>query len=358
MSNAQDSAEFGIWDANSTDDYSQWIAHWKTWPAREVAAHPAYVRLFASETGQQAKAAYWKSPQGSVLYPFVLRPIEAAAYDGAIAEGYHDMVSPYGYGGPFCWGEAPKQSSAFWSHFDKWLADRQVVSEFVRLSLFDNVLLDYPVPTISRLTNVVCPLDRCEDQLWAGVKAKVRRNVNKARREGVTVVCDESGSSSAEFQRIYKLTMNRRQADNGYYFSPDFFRELEKGLAGQFAYFHALRGEAVLSSELVLVSAENIYFFLGGTDTQYYALRPNDLLKYEIMRWGNAQNKKRYVLGGGFEEGDGVFQYKQSFAPDGLVPFCVGRRIHNQQIYDILTAQRLERLPPPQPTFFPTYRAA
>ena len=36
------------------------------------------------------------------------------------------------------------------------------------------------------------------------------------------------------------------------------------------------------------------------------------------------------VLGGGYGADDGIFRYKRSFAPHGLVPFFVGRRARVQ----------------------------
>jgi hypothetical protein len=81
------------------------------------------------------------------------------------------------------------------------------------------------------------------------------------------------------------------------------------------------------------------------------------------MLWAKRAGKRRYVLGGGVAPGDGVFRYKRAFAPGGLVPFCVARRVHDTALYADLAGTRRrcgERLDPawsPDPGYFPAYRA-
>ena len=90
-----------------------------------------------------------------------------------------------------------------------------------------------------------------------------------------------------------------------------------------------------------------------STDETSFALRPNDLLKVELIRWARATGKQRFVLGGGFQADDGIFRYKRSFAPDGLVPFEVGMRILRPDAYADLT-ERAGGVR--EPGFFPAYR--
>jgi len=347
---------FGVWDPSVARDRQKWLSHWESWPDREIAAHPSYTELFSTDESHRARAAYWKSEKENIIYPFILRDIDMEDYGSVPQRVYCDITSAYGYGGPFCWQERETKqdgtATKFWRCFDEWTMGQGVISEFVRFSLFGDKLLDFPGECHSKLTNIVCTLNQSEEELWLSVKPKVRRNVNKAKREGVTVVRDEKGELIEDFQRIYASTMDRRNADQCYYFLPEFFETLNRTLEGQYAYFHAVYQGKVISSELVLIASDNVYFFLGGTDSQYYSLRPNELLKYEIMCWANEVGKSHYVLGGGYKEHDGVFQYKKSFSPEGLVTFRVGQRIHNQAVYDQLSSKC-----PSDCNFFPRYRS-
>ena len=276
-----------------------------------------------------------------VLYPFHLRELPGGA------EG-HDIVTPYGYGGAFRTGEA--NADAFWAAFDLWAAEHRVVSELVRFSLFRERMLPYPGQREQRLVNVVRDLGA---DPWMDFEHKVRKNVNKARRSGLRVEIDETGARLDDFLRVYQGTLTRREADERYRFPRDFFERIRDGLPGHYVFAHVLDGDRVVSAELVLLSATTAYSFLGGTDEAAYALRPNDLLKVELFRWAEAAGKRRFVLGGGYEDDDGIFRYKRSFAPHGLVPFEIGMRVLDQDVYDSLTS----RTGPGETRFFPAYRA-
>lgn len=341
--------EFRILCADVPDERQDWVAAWQSWPQCEVYAHPAYLDLFA-EKGTRSVCAFYCSPMGSVLYPFLWRAIPGSPAT--------DIASAYGYGGPAVWAtEDHLQVSAdFWNHFNAWATQAGVVSEFVRFNPAQQNLT-YPGLRTQKLLNVIRSLDLDEDQLWYDVKHKVRKNVKRARQSGVAVEVDVEGRRLDEFLAIYYGTMDRRLTASEYYFKRGFFERLIETLPGQFAFFHALLKDEILATELVLVSEENIYSFLGGTEESSFALRPNDLLKFEIILWAKSAGKRRFVLGGGKSMEDGIFKYKQAFAPSGIVPFHVGTRVLDHDAYERLAggggaAQNASE------GFFPVYRAA
>jgi lipid II:glycine glycyltransferase (peptidoglycan interpeptide bridge formation enzyme) len=238
-----------------------------------------------------------------------------------------------------------------------------VVSEFVRFDLFHAQALPYPGERVRRLDNVVRRLDIDEGTLWHDFKPKVRKNISAARRRGVRIEPDSRGDRFDDFFRVYQHTMSRRGAGNGSRLARDYFERLQRNLPGQFMYFHALHQDRVVSTELVLVSEHNVYSFLGGTDSGSFALRPNELLKYEIMLWAKAVGKTHFVLGGGYRDNDGIFLYKRALAPKGVVPFFVGHRILRREPYDQLLETRRAQVKAeqgewtPEPGYFPEYRA-
>jgi hypothetical protein len=321
-----------------TADDPRWLERWSAWPEREVHAHPEYVRLYEDE-GLPLCAV-----DDGVLYAFLLRGLPGGV------EG-SDIVTPYGYGGAFRTGEA--DPDAFWRAFDAWAAEQGVVSELVRFSLFPDRLLPYPGRREERLVNVVRDLGPSADELWMDYEHKVRKNVKKARRSGLRVEIDETGERLDDFLRLYGDTLERREAFDRYRFPRDFFERIRDRLGGRLAYAHALDGDRVVSSELVFVSATSIYSFLGGTEESAFPLRPNDLLKVELILWAKEAGKRRFVLGGGFQPGDGIFRYKRSFAPHGLVPFEIGTRVLRPDAYEALVERTGGN---PEPGFFPAYR--
>lgn len=354
---------FKVWDAAQDAERLEWIRAWESWPRREVFAHPHYARLGAGP-GTRVLCASAETEGGCVLYPFLLRDLSVEPFWPGGLEPASDLVTPYGYGGPFAWGDGDlgRLAEAFWQAFNAWAESQRVASEFVRFTLFDGEILPYPGDRIERASNVVRSLEHGEDELWMDFEAKVRKNVKKARRLGVEIEVDLRGDRIEEFLRLYTGTMDRRGATAQYYFTPEYFEAIHRDLPGQFVYLHATHQGTVVSTELVLVSAENVYSFLGGTDRSAFELSPNDLIKYEIIRWAQGQGKRRFVLGGGYQPNDGIFRYKLAFAPDGRVPFSTGQRVLRRDLYDTLVDRRRAQANDrseewaPSPGFFPEYR--
>lgn len=353
--------KIAIWDARDPAAVAEWRARCASWPAREVFADPAYVRLFAAERDQPL-AAFMETDAGLILHPFILRPIDAPHLCEDQSRPSLDITSPYGYSGAFTSGATDVDAKSFWSAFDDVCRQRGVITEFTRLSLFESERLAPPGLVTQKLTNVVVDLCTPENQLWQEFQSKVRRNINRATRSGVQIEVDEEGRRLTDFVRIYTDTMRRRQAAEHYYFPRSFFESIVQDLPGQFAFFHALHDGRVISTELALVSGRSLYFYLGGTDEAYFDLRPNELLKFEVMRWGRARGKERYVLGGGHTPDDGIFRYKKAFAPRGLMPYHVASRVLDPRRYEAIVrahlaeGRRRDEAWRPDVGFFPAYR--
>lgn len=352
--------QFWIFDTSKPEDMSRWLWLWQAWPEREVFAHPAYVMLFRKEN-ERAICAAMQTDNGGVIFPLLMRPLSNESWAESFEDCF-DLVSPYGYGGPFAWNCSENDAKEFWNAFQSWVNTQKVISSFVRLSLFTDQLLALPGEIIADRLNIVRSLDKTPEELWADFEHKVRKNVKHAKRANLSMEIDFAGRRLADFLLIYYSTMDRRDADKSYYFPRELFEGIIQHLIGQFAFFFVTCGDKIVSTELVLISANHIYSFLGGTLAEAFNERPNDYLKHEVMLWGRQAGKKAYVLGGGYGKDDGIFRYKQSFAPNGARPFCVGRQIFNTTNYNRLVDQRRTfevshaNSWSPNPAFFPLYR--
>jgi hypothetical protein len=348
-------------DAARPDDLAAWIALWRRWPVREIQAHPDYARLFARPCDRVA-CAVGEEPGGAVLFPLILRPIAAEPW-ASPGELRWDAVTPYGYGGPYTWGDVPRDHAAFWRAHEAWCGDERIVSTFARLSLFPEQLATMPGQIEFRAPNIAVPLDGGPDALWRGYDTRVRKWVHVAEAAGLHVELDRDAARLDAFIDIYRHTMERNGAEPWYFFPRSFFEILVERLRGNYAFFHTLRGGEVVSSDLVLSSVENVYYFLGGTRAEAFPLGPNYLLKHRIASWALAEGKRRYVLGGGYASGDGLFRYKRGYARGGELPFHVACVTHDDGAYAELVRARadvaLRTGHPwnPRAGFFPAYRA-
>lgn len=347
-----------VLDAAVPGERRAWLDAWEAWPEREPWAHPDFVSLFR-RPGDRAVACLGEAPGGAVLLPLLLRPLAAEPW--AKGDERWDAVSPYGYGGPFAWGS--RDDAAFWSAYEGWCREGRVVSTFLRLSLFPGQRPALPAPAEPRLSNIVVPLEGGEDALWKGYEGKVRKWVRTAQEAGLSVEADAAGARLDDFVSVYTHTMTRRDASSFYFFPKEFFAGIVAKLPGSFMFFHALKEGRCVSSDLVLLSRRYAYYFLGGTREEAFDDGPNYLLKHRIACWASAQGKSGYVLGGGYEAGDGLFRYKRAYARRGEVPFAVCRLTHDAAAFAELEAARARaeraegRSWTPKPLYFPAYRA-
>lgn len=345
--------KFSILDYSIAEDRQRWLNAWASSSTQIPFAHPDVGHLLGPSDGWLYAALAVDGP-GTVLYPFFLREI------GVASAGGYDIASPYGYCGPLQWDLKDVEESArtFWSYFDDWAIANGVVSEFVRLSLFQDERLPFPGRLRTRQPNFVRTLEKYPTPLWEGREyKKARKNARHAVRAGVTIEIDRAGTCADEFRSVYLSTMDRRGGDDWYRFGTDFFDGLRDALPERMVYVCARHGGRLVSADLILLDTRTGYDFLGGTEAASFHLRPNDLVKVAACEWLQRNEYTRFVIGGGLRAGDDLERYKRTFAPQGLRPYVTGERVFAPDKYAALVrAQCGTSVGEDNAGYFPAYR--
>lgn len=332
--------------ANCPPQFAQWLRYWSCQSENDIFSHPEFVKLFCRPQ-DEALCAYMEMPGETLLFPFILRPLSAETWAGMKCE-YYDVISPYGYGGMVCSNKDKngtvkpdaENAKVFWHEFDEWAFRHKVVSCFVRFSPYAWNINAFSGEIEEKTIHISRSLNENLTEIWQDFDHKVRTNIRRAERNGLKVEVDVCGKRIAEFKKIYFATMERHHALPQYYFPEAFFSAIIDKLAGNYVFFHTLHENKVISTELVLVSKEHMYSFLGGTDKDALKLYPNEIIKYSAIVWGIEHGKKTYELGGGYNGLDNLFRYKKSFAPQGDIPLVVGKKIYDEEAYGELCALR------------------
>lgn len=270
-----------------------------------------------------------------ILMPFLLRKVPCPD----LGETCFDVISPYGYSGPL-FNESMSRGYLimFWELVDAWYKENNVISEFIRFSLNHNFQFysGILIPTLSNVRGVI--LD--EETQWNNLKQKVRTNYRKAFSNDLKahIVYENVEDDDVErFYNIYISTMKRVNANTDYFYSLSYFKNIARLSKGKIVIVFIYKDDTPISTELILISGDTLYSFLGGTLMDYFNLRPNDFLKVEVMKWARNRNFKFYILGGGREDFDNLYRYKKSFFPnDNDAIFYTGRKIINKDIYNKL----------------------
>lgn len=339
----------------SIEDQNKWDMIVRSFPDYDVFYLSGYSKAFMREAPKNGTPImlYYENGKDRAINVVLRRDVaKDEKLSGKVAEGqYFDLITPYGYGG--FWGNVSDWDQLNQTYTEYCMANHYVC-EFVRFELFTNYHEHYDGDVETRTHNVVRSLEMPLDEMWMDFKQKVRKNVKKATTYNLECIIENTDAHLEDFLRIYYSTMERTDAKDEYYFSKQFYEDLNE-MRDNVMYFHVIYKGKVVSTELVIYGAENCYSYLGGTDSEYFDVRPNDYLKYEIIKWAKEKGLKSFVLGGGYGADDGIYQYKLCLAPHGQQDFYIGRKIFDQNSYDKLVSLRKdEEL---NEKYFPLYRS-
>ncbi|MBC73620.1 MAG: hypothetical protein CMH47_15440 [Muricauda sp.] len=292
----------------------------------------------------------------TIIMPMILREIEASK------EPFYDIISPYGYNGPLYEEGVNEQIiKKFWELVDEWYTKNNVISEFVRFHLNGNHQ-NYTGETVSTLNNVFGPLMDTFEEQWDSFVSKVRNNYRKAEKENLTIKFYEGKAIEphhlTSFYDIYVSTMKRNGASKMLYFSLEHFENMILNNKENFTIVLVYKDDIAISTELIIHLNDCLYAYLGGTLSDYFACRPNDFLRVEVIRWGIQKGKGHYILGGGITNGDGLYKFKKSLFPNSTDRvFYTGRKIINKTKYDELCELVCAPVNEKETgSFFPLYR--
>lgn len=322
---------------------------------RHDAYHlPGYVDMQARSMGGTAAGFVYREGDDVFFLPVVLREVPGTdQFDG---------VSPYGYPGPA--SNVAVDDTDFWRRASRALVDalgeRRAISCFVRL----NPVLEVPLPVLAESGTVVqhghtvaIDLTLGLEKIQSHTRANHRRQINRARRNGLELVLDD-WSRVATFVDIYHETMRRVGADDYYFFDV--------------AHISGLRAAMGDSVHLVLVDVEGeacaggvfferdgiVQYHLGATRTGALSMQPTKLMFADISGWAKQRGNTVLHLGGGVGgEDNPLFRFKAGFSP-WHPAFGTWRIVVDERGYaEALAAHHPGADAADRRGFFPAYRA-
>jgi len=344
-----------------TDDAEQWRAALPTDAC--VMGSLEYVRILERQSGYPARLFVVESGGARIAYPFLLRPIGTLPFGARLGLDHFDTVTPE-YTGPLRLGAGPLDEPGrlqFADLFARHCQEHGIVAEFAHLSPWtaDCELLD---PSCVELDREVVYIDLTwgEEGIWTrSFSSDTRRMTKQANKAGVRVRRATTREDVLEFHRLYTGTMNRREALDRYYFSPEYFLSFFETMPENSFFVLAEYEERAVAGGLYLHDKSNVYWHLSAADMELSRVRPVNAYHHETIRWAVRAGKQRMLCGGGYDTGDGVFRFKAGFSPL-RAQFRVYKRIHDPGLYEalMLAWSSHHGEAPPSSRFFPAYRSA
>ncbi|HEV7860361.1 MAG TPA: GNAT family N-acetyltransferase [Pyrinomonadaceae bacterium] len=307
---------------------------------RDIYFEPDYAALHRFHEGTRARLFAYEDAGQRWLYPFLLRPIERIG-EHALAEKWFDIETPYGYGGPLASTQDAEFLASAQRAFTEWCLETKVVAEFVRLHpllrnerwvdplmevVYDRETVSLNLKGFDALGVDELPFDKM-----------TRYMLRRAAGPGMSIEACPAEEYFGEFVRLYRLTMERLDADDYYYFSEDYFAGLRR-LICDAGWLLAVKqdGECVAAA-LFLKGQRWLHYHLSASDPERRVPGATNALIYRAALLGSREGFEVLHLGGGITQAtdDSLLKFKRKMGTDAHA-FYTGRRIHQPRVYALL----------------------
>lgn len=239
------------------------------------------------------------------------------------------------WGGPLV--NDPGTADLLLFEYNKLIKRKAIYSQFRNIFPVDNLKKAFEKSgfVLNEHLNILIDLTKDEETLWIGIHKNRKKEIKKGIKKGLVVRQIKIGEENNLFeiyQQLKKLYNKIGLPIPAYSFFQNAIFILEpKGLLKTFI---ARVNDKLVALRMVLTYKNLIYDWYAASDDEYLGYRPNDILPWEILKWGCKNGYERFDFGGAGKPGIhyGVRDYKLKFGGD-LVNFGRFEKTHNSILY-------------------------
>lgn len=303
---------------------------------KDVYFTPEYYSLYQNYGDGEARCFVFEQDGEVVLYPFLINPITSLGYK--LDKEYYDIQGAYGYNGIITSSEDVDFIDAFWKSFDVYCQENDIVAEFTRFHpLLNNQRIASPKMKTFFSRHTVA-LDLTDDDIWMHqISSKNRNMIRKAEKEGVTIVESDDYET---FRRLYDGTMTDLHAEDFYFFPKSYYDEYKQTFKGESMLCLAMLDGKAIAGSMFMFSDDYAHYHLSARDREYSRYAANNLILWYAIQKAKERGCKWFHFGGGTtgNDDDSLLKFKKEFSKT-LCEFWIGKRVHNQAVYDQIVEQ-------------------
>lgn len=311
---------------------------------RDIYFTPEYYSLYQNYGDGEALCFVFEKDGNIALYPFLKNPITLLGYD--LDKEYYDIQGAYGYNGLLASKDNAEFIADFWKAFDAWCQANDIVAEFMR---FHPMMKNYKLgeghfKLIHDRNTVYLDLSQTEEEIFQGFEKSTRKHILKAEKNIEIRPVERTEENVEIFNWIYRENMEHVHSIPYLFFSLDHFRNMFQ--MEEIEFFIAYQDEKPIACYSGLVSP--IYYgnYLRASLTDYNKTGVNTLMYWSMIKSAKAHGCHYVHFGGGTSSDidNSLLQYKMNFSKT-LAEFWIGKKIHNQVVYDQIVEQWKQKYP-------------
>lgn len=305
---------------------------------------PEYYSLYEAYGDGEACCFVYEKDGERAIYPFLKNPITTLGYK--LDKEYYDIQGAYGYNGVIVSTDNAGFIAAFWDTFDNYCKENNIIAEFTRFHplLNNQKLASLQMKTFFSRHTVSLDLTLTDDEIWKNqISSKNRNMIRKAEKEDIEIVESDDYET---FKRLYDRTMTTLHAEDFYFFPQSYYDEYKSSFKDNSMLCFALLDGGVIAGSMFMFSDDYAHYHLSARNKTYSRYAANNLILWYAIRKAKERGCKRFHFGGGTtgEEDDSLLRFKKEFSK-AETEFWIGKRVHNQLIYDDVVCQWKRRFP-------------
>lgn len=313
------------------------------YPMQDIYFDANYISIYEKLGEGRSRSFVYTNKDKKATYSFLINSVNDLNFD--LDKEYFDIQSAYGYNGVLTNSYDSQFIEAFYKVFSNYCNNNNIIAEFTRLHplLGNQEFSKNHMQIVFDRETVALNLQQSYTTIWTNEYSSRNRNmIRKAQKIGYSskIIVQPSRQEIDQFISIYNSNMKMVGAEEYYYFNKDFF----------YSTFAQLKEHVLLiniEDNMGQVVCSTIFFHYGGFFHYHLSGRTvdadnsvNNFLLDEAIKYSRDTGAKTFHLGGGRSSAtnDSLLKFKSNFSKTRL-PFYIGKKIHNQEIYDEVVRQ-------------------
>ncbi|MHC1703458.1 MAG: GNAT family N-acetyltransferase [Tenuifilaceae bacterium] len=282
-------------------------------------------------------------------YPFLINSVNDLYSD--LDKEYFDIQSAYGYNGVLTNSYDNQFIEGFYNEFYNYCAKNNIIAEFTRFHpiIGNQEFSKNHMQVIFNRETITLNLQQDYSTIWNKEYSSKNRNMIRKAQSldySINIISEPTVQEVEQFVSIYYNNMKMLEAEDYYFFNSNYFFNLFSQLKG-FVYLINVKDKRglVVSSSIFFHYGDFFHYHLSGR-TVNADNSVNNYLLDEAIKFAQGLGAKNFHFGGGrsSDPNDSLLKFKSNFSKTRL-PFYIGKKIHNQEIYNEVVRQWETRFP-------------
>ncbi|NPD46742.1 GNAT family N-acetyltransferase [Lentimicrobium sp. S6] len=334
---------YRVFDINNITAWSEML-HKLPKDQVDIYFDSGYYQIYRNNGDGDVRCFCFEKEREIALYPFLINKVNDLGFE--LDGDYFDIEGAYGYNGILSSSYKESFINEFYQAFDEYTSKQNIIAEFTRFHpVLNNVKFsEKHMKTVFNRETVFLELLDDYEEIWEKQYSSINRNmIRKARKNNLSIV---KSRDFMPFKEMYDETMHYVMAADYYFFNERYYESQFENLQDDIQLYYALLDGEIIGGSLIMFKEQYAHYHLSARKHAFSKLAATNLILDTAIQDAINKGCKYFHFGGGnsSDEKDPLFVFKSNFSKQ-KGQFHIGKRIHNQEVYNQVVAQWEKKYP-------------